>query len=140
MSSWSVPLDRLAQRAQAQFEDVARMATFNLFRAVILKSPVGNPDLWQTPAPPGYVGGRFRSNWNVSYGNPDYAYTTSTNIARGDVEAAKALTLPVGGVVYLSNGLPYARELEYGYSTQTPLGMIRTSVAEFNQFVDRALA
>ena len=140
MSSWSVPLERLVQQTQAQFETVVRQVTFNLFRDVVLKSPIGNPDLWKTPPPPGYVGGRFRANWNVSYAAQDYSYTDSTNIARSETEIAKALTLPVGGVVYLSNGLPYARKLEYGYSTQTPLGMIRTSVADFNRFVDRALS
>ena len=140
MSKWSVPLDRLAEKAAADVEQVVRKATFDLFRAVILKSPVGNPDLWKSPAPPGYVGGRFRANWNVSYGSPDYTFTESTNISRGEREPSKALSLPVGGVVYLSNGLPYARELEFGYSTQTPLGMIRTSVVEFNRFVDKAFA
>ena len=126
MSSWSVPLDRLAQRAQAQFEDVARKATYDLFRAVVLKSPVDT--------------GRFRSNWNVTASVPSFTYSESTNVSRADSETLKALTLPVGGVVYLSNGLPYANRLEYGYSNQAPSGMIRTSVADFNRFVDRALA
>ena len=126
MSSWSVPLDRLAQRAQAQFEDVARKATYDLFRAVVLKSPVDT--------------GRFRSNWNVTASIPSFTYSESTNASRADSETLKALTLPVGGVVYLSNGLPYANRLEYGYSNQAPSGMIRTSVADFNRFVDRALA
>jgi len=126
VSSWSVPLDRLAQRAQAQFEDVARKATYDLFRAVVLKSPVDT--------------GRFRSNWNVTASVPSFTYSESTNVSRADSETLKALTLPVGGVVYLSNGLPYANRLEYGYSNQAPSGMIRTSVADFNRFVDRALA
>ena len=126
MSSWSVPLDRLAQRAQAQFEDVARKATYDLFRAVVLKSPVDT--------------GRFRSNWNVTASVPSFTYSESTNASRADSETLKALTLPVGGVVYLSNGLPYANRLEYGYSNQAPSGMIRTSVADFNRFVDRALS
>ena len=126
MSSWSVPLDRLAQRAQAQFEDMARKATYDLFRTVVLKSPVDT--------------GRFRSNWNVTASVPSFTYTESTNASRADSETLKALTLPVGGVVYLSNGLPYVNGLAYGYSNQAPDGMIRTSVADFNRFVDRALA
>lgn len=141
MSKWTVPIDRLAKQAGDRAFDAIRQATYQLFTSVVFKSPIGNPDLWKSPPPPGYVGGRFRSNWNVTYGAPDYTYTDSTNISRGEREPLKALTLPVGGIVYLSNGLPYAQRLEYGYSKeQTPLGMIRTSVAEFNQFVDRALA
>ena len=126
MSSWSVPLDRLTQRLQGQCEDVARKATYDLFRAVVLKSPVDT--------------GRFRSNWNVTASAPNFTYSETVKPSRSDSETSKALTLPVGGVVYLTNGLPYANRLEYGYSNQAPAGMIRTSVAEFNRFVDRALA
>lgn len=125
MSKWSIPLDRLAARATASITDVARKATADVFRAVVLKSPVDT--------------GRFRSNWNVSVAAPDFTFTGSTKSNRGLTEAAKALTLPVGGVVFISNGLPYANRLEYGYSKQAPQGMIRTSVIEFRQFVDRSL-
>lgn len=125
MSKWSIPLDRLAANATASITDVARKATADVFRAVVLKSPVDT--------------GRFRSNWNVSVAAPDFTFTDSTNSNRGLTEAARALTLPVGGVVFISNGLPYANRLEYGYSKQAPQGMIRTSVIEFRQFVDRSL-
>lgn len=126
MSKWSVPLDRLAQQTGVKIETVARKATFDLFRAVVLKSPVDT--------------GRFRANWNVSYGTSDVTFSDSINQGRATSEVSKALTLPIGGVVFLSNGLPYANRLEYGYSQQAPSGMIRTSVVEFTRFVDKALA
>lgn len=116
MARWSIPMDTLAARAKTDVETVARKLTLDLFRSVVLKSPVDT--------------GRFRANWNVSYGTPDYSVTQSVDKNRGLTEASKALTLPIGGVQYISNGLPYARPLEYGWSKQAPAGMVRLSVIE----------
>jgi hypothetical protein len=124
-NAWSIPLDRLAQRAQLELTTVARKVTFDLFREVVLRSPVDT--------------GRFRANWNVTYGSPNYGVSNSTAQARGFGEAAKALTLPVGGLVYLANGLQYAAPLEFGSSKQAPQGMVRLSVQRVNDFVARAI-
>ena len=119
--SWSIPLDRLAKKAGANIELVARKSTADLFAAVVRRSPVDT--------------GRFRANWNVSYGAADYTTSDSTDQVRGTTQALKALTLPIGGVVFLSNGLVYSRRLEYGYSQQAPAGMVRISAAEFSSYV-----
>lgn len=126
MSKFSIPLDRLAERYNAKLEQVVRQSTFQLFNAVQLRSPVDT--------------GRFRGNWNVSYNAPDFVTTPSTNANRAAIEVQKALTLPVGGITYMSNGLPYARRLEYGYSKQAPQGMVRISVREFRDYVRKAIA
>lgn len=150
MSEWSIPLDKLADKYKADLEQVARKSTFDLFNAVNLRTPVDT--------------GRFRANWNVSYNAPDYAITESTNQSRANSEISKVLSLPVGGVIYLCNGLPYGRHLEYGlypspvkrgtynkktksyeirssngYSKQAPSGMIRISVREYRDYVNRAI-
>lgn len=173
-SRWSIPLESLVEKTKLQLDTVARKATLDLFSAVVLRSPVGNPDLWEANqeaafnreaarafaevdgkrapsakklrkdfpnvAGKGYVGGRFRANWNVSYGTPDDSVTESTVKGRADAEAAKALTLPVGGVVFMTNGLPYAKRLEYeGWSSQAPAGMVRISALQFGDYVREAL-
>lgn len=125
MSGWSIPLDKLAARAGLGLETVARKATLQLFQAVVLRSPVDT--------------GRFRANWNVSYGAPLETTTSSTDKGRADIETAKALTLPIGGVQYLSNGLPYANRLEFGYSKQAPSGMVRLAAQEFSAYVQKAI-
>ncbi|MCC7267883.1 MAG: hypothetical protein IT546_11155 [Caulobacteraceae bacterium] len=43
----------------------------------------------------------------------------------------------IGHVHYLFNAVPYARRLEYGSSLQAPNGMVRITIAEFQQMVDR---
>lgn len=123
---WSQDLQELANRTGLRMDTVIRKATFDLFRSVALKSPVDT--------------GRFRANWNVTYGAPDLTTTESNNQARAVQQAQRALTLPVGGVVTMSNGLPYARRLEYGYSRQAPYGMVRYSVLEYRRFLLRAIS
>jgi hypothetical protein len=125
MAAWSQDIVTLAKRANLSIDTAIRKATFDLFRSVILKSPVDT--------------GRFRANWNFAVGSADYAVTESTTQSRGLQEAAKALETPSGGVVTLANGLPYARRLEHGYSRQAPVGMVRLSVLEYRKFLLRAL-
>ena len=100
--------------------------------------------------------GRFRANTNVSYGTPDTTVTNSTDQTRAQRELDKVMTLPICGVMYITNALPYARTLEYGlypnppktptgktvngYSKQTPQGMFRISAMRFNDYVQRAIS
>jgi Bacteriophage HK97-gp10, putative tail-component len=125
VGKWSIPIDKLAAKSKASIETVVRRSTYEVFRKVILSSPVDT--------------GRFRANWNVSYQALDTATTESTSAGRAQIEVNKALTLPVGGVVYLTNGLPYARRLEYGYSSQAPAGMVRIAAAQFASAVNKAI-
>jgi hypothetical protein len=141
MSGWTIPLDKLAEKVQLDLETVARKSTMDVFTAVALRSPVDT--------------GRFRANWNVSYGAPDLSVTDSTDSARAVTEARKALTLPVGGVVYMCNSLPYAPVIEYGlypnppknptgktvggYSRQAPQGVVRVTAVEYNDYVQKAI-
>jgi len=42
----------------------------------------------------------------------------------------------VGQTVYLLNNLPYSVPLEYGHSKKAPQGMVRMTLARFQQIVD----
>lgn len=88
-------------------------------------------------APKGYVGGRFRANWNTSVGAPIEATTEKV-----DPTGASAISDVVkymggaGKVTYLCNALPYAERLEYeGWSHQAPAGMVRVSMARIGEIV-----
>lgn len=141
MSGFSIPLDQLAAKLKLELDTVVRKSTLDVFSAVVRRSPVGNPDAWKSAAPKGYVGGRFRANWNCSQGEPDLSTTDSTGQQRGSDEAQKALTFASGGVVYFTNSLPYAYRLENeGWSKQAPAGMVKVTVTEFDQYVRAAIA
>lgn len=141
MARFSIPLAQLAERMKLDLDTVVRKSTVQVFDAVVKKTPVDT--------------GRARANWNVSRGAPDSTATASTNQARAATEVQKALAEPAGGVVYLANGLPYARVLEYGeypnppkggkgktaggFSRQAPAGMVRISAVEFSDYVQRVV-
>jgi len=89
-----------------------------------------------------YVGGRFRANWHLSIGVVE-------NVTFDDVDPSGAETIAAlvaaisdftaGQMVYLINNLPYAIPLEFGHSTQAPSGMVRVTVARFQQIVQEAI-
>jgi hypothetical protein len=110
----------------------------------VLRTPVGNPDLWKSKPPKGYVGGRLRANWTVSIGVPDTTTTDAIDQSgEGTINAGRAVidTADTTQAIYMTNSLPYAVSIEYGHSgVQAPAGMVRVSVADFQAFVDKAAA
>lgn len=89
-----------------------------------------------------YVGGRFRGNWQFSIDSPadgvldqiDPSGNVSIAVLRTQVQS-----LTIGQTAYLVNNLPYAVPLEYGHSKQAPGGMVRITLARFQQIVDEAI-
>lgn len=89
-----------------------------------------------------YVGGRFRGNWMFSIGAPDNATTDETDPSGRKSTArivAGAIEFKAGDIAYITNSLPYAIPLEFGHSKQAPGGMVRVTVARFQQIVLEAI-
>lgn len=90
-------------------------------------------ETYKLAAGKGYVGGRFRANWQFGVGSADTTTTEGTDangnatLARlkGAIDGAK-----IGGTWIVSNSLPYAKRLEYGWSKQAPAGMVRLTAQE----------
>lgn len=144
---FALSVSNWTKKAQANADEVLRAVTIALLNNVVVRSPVGNPDLWKGDKygfirpPTGYVGGRFRANWQVTIGSP----------AEGTIEAVDPIgQIPIlsaqtviadarcGPTIYIVNNLPYAIRLEYGWSKQAPAGMVRLAAIEFQQIVDNA--
>lgn len=153
MAQWSIPFDEIAKKQKLEIATVVREFAILAFSRVIMRSPVDT--------------GRFRANWNISYGSPDTntsAITDPSGAGKLAAVNAAVLSFPIGGVFYLCNSLPYARVLEYGeypdppirgsqkrgedeptihvvggYSKQAPRGMVRVVAAEMKSSVDRLL-
>ena len=90
----------------------------------------------------GYVGGRFRGNWQFSIDSPATEALDRID-ASGSVTIAELMAqvqaLTIGQTAYIVNNLSYAIPLEYGHSTQAPAGMVRVTLANFQRIVDEAI-
>lgn len=135
-------LSKFILKAGNRVDTVTRKIVIDLGTAIVLRTPVGNPSQWQSPAPPGYVGGRARANWQYGNGDipegvldtVDLGGNTTVNRIIGNVKAS-----PAASVHWIANNLPYIKPLEEGWSNQAPQGMVRLSVLEFEQVVRNAV-
>lgn len=99
----------------------------------VMRTPVGNPDLWVSNPPKGYVGGTARGNWQIGHGVipagpiPRVAKQAEEvmNAEVGNALAAKPFT-----ITYVTNNVPYIIYLEAGTSTQAPRGMVSVGLQE----------
>lgn len=142
---WSKDLKKLARKRNIDAEKLVRASVIQAANVAIIKSPVGNPDLWvwNHPElgyvdyvawkgyPDGYVGGQFRANWRISLDMVDYAIKERTNFRVVPQEVAAGLSgFKMGQAITFSNPMPYGPRLEYdAWSTQAPDGMVRPAVA-----------
>lgn len=134
--SFSADLDKFIKKTNQKADKVYRAIGLQMFGQIMERTPVGNPDLWKTTAPPaGYVGGRLRANWQTTLSSPANGEldVTSEHIAQAQ------LTATVNGVtirdtIFFTNNLPYAASIEHGHSlTQAPQGMVKITLTEFEQ-------
>lgn len=112
--------------------------------SLIIKSPVGDPALWERGrAPKGYQGGRFRANWQYGEGEINGVTTNAIDPDGGatlDKIVGSIGNKPAGKVHYLTNSLPYAIALELGHSRkQAPYGMVTLTAIEFTSMVQVSL-
>lgn len=139
--SFELDLKAFAEKTSAKANAVVRKIVIDVGTALVLKSPVGDADYWQHPAPPGYVGGRFRANWQYGLSSP--VLTTSEKIdpeGGATIQGIVGKVKPdaAGEVHYITNSLPYADRLEHGWSRQAPQGMVGLTVLEYGPIVEAA--
>lgn len=123
---------------------MVRRVAFAVDRALVLGTPVGNPDLWKANNQPkkirrgakgyagkGYVGGRARANWIPTLNVP---FNGTVGRQDGQGAATIGLLAPVsaafklGDTVWISNNLPYIEALNNGHSTQAPAGFVELAI------------
>jgi len=142
--SFALDLRAFVAKAKAAPAQVVRKVSIDLLTATVLRTPVGNPDLWKSKPPAGYVGGRLRANWTVSLVEPDNTTSDATDqTGQSTISRGSAVIGEADGIkdICITNSLPYAIPIEYGHSgVQAPQGMVRVTVQEFQQYVDKAAA
>lgn len=137
--SFSLDLSKATKAIQGDATRMLRGTLFRISGDIIKGTPVGNPTLWKNPPPPGYVGGSLRGAWQASVGAPN----TVVKNTKDDDGAATIADMSnmvfkwvPGEVFYLTNPLPYALRVEYGWSTQRPQGMVRVAVMQAQKILD----
>lgn len=151
---FGVDLAAFAAKAEANAHAVVRSVVDKIDEELLYMSPVGDKETWAAnieratrglpPLPPGYVGGRFRANWQYSHTSPATGTIDAKDTSRdGQATAAKNMAkIPekAGGMIhYIMNNLPYAQVLEDGHSkNQAPNGMVGLTVIKFQGIVGAA--
>ncbi|ATE85635.1 putative tail protein [Salmonella phage St162] len=129
MSKFTLDIQAFVAKAKKNPETVMRAVSLKLFSAIIKSSPVDT--------------GRFRGNWQTTGATP------ATGLVAGvDTTGNKAVnnastyigSAPNWYEFTLTNNLPYAERLEYGWSKQAPTGMIRVNIARFNTLLTEEAA
>ena len=151
-TNFALDISNFVAHANQNIERLIRKTVFELWHKIDYASPVGDADYWkgrQRPdgtwtgvnPPPGYVGGRFRANWQYGNGtapngeieNPDPRGSATRSRIKSQIDSS-----PAFAVHYLVNNLPYAEAIENGHSWhQAPHGVVAVSIAEFPALVGR---
>lgn len=127
-----------------RFNNELRQDPANLNKAGRLRKGLKVNDSMDLVSGKGYVGGRFRGNWQVTFGTKALGLLPDID-PQGDSTIANAngvlLTFTSDvGTIWAVNNLPYGPRLEFeGWSSQAPSGMVRVSVNEFQQYVNRVV-
>lgn len=131
--SFEMQLRKFVEQTQDDFAEFQQAVTLSIAAGVIEMSPVGDPTYWQSSPPAGYVGGRFRGNWQFSTGAPAPGELPDIDPNGAKTKAriqTGVLQFKPGEVGYIVNNLPYGQRLEYqGWSNQAPAGMVRVTMA-----------
>lgn len=141
--AFTLDLSKFVEKAQGNAEAVVKKVGLDMLAKVVDRSPVGNPDLWKGDGPAGYVGGRFRGNWQVTFDVPAREEIARVDAAGSATNAAGAAVLATyrSGInsVWLANNVPYSYDLEMGHSSQAPQGVAGVTATEFQTYVNQAV-
>lgn len=124
MSKFTLDIQAFVAKAKKNPETVMRSVTLKLFSAIIKASPVDS--------------GRFRGNWQTTGVTPATGLIAGVD-PTGNTAVNSAATFitnaPGWDTFTLTNNLPYAERLEYGWSKQAPIGFVRINIARFNSLL-----
>ena len=134
-------LEQFEVKTVIKGREALQKISMDLFKSVILMSPVGNPDLWKHPVR-GYVGGRFKGNWQAGINSAPSGVLDDEDATGKKDEGGPTIGKMIGTIngkasegdaIYLVNNLPYAQRLEGGWShRQAPNGMVALSIQKFD--------
>lgn len=105
-------------KAMAQSEAKIKKAFIGLSTDIIMDTPV--------------LSGRLKNNWMVSKNIPSNETTSETG--NQSINRVSSFSFKLGDTIYLTNNLPYALRIEYGYSKKSPNGMTRKNIIKWSKY------
>lgn len=129
MGSFALDVSKFVAKANKNVDTVVRSVSIKLFSAIIKASPVDT--------------GRFRMNWQTSGAEERTGLVVGVDPTGGaTINSATTFITnsPTARQFTLTNNLPYAERLEYGWSQQAPVGMVRVNVMRFQSLINEEAA
>lgn len=126
--SFEAEYDRATNIVINANEKVIRAAALELFKAIIVPTPVKT--------------GRLRGNWQASINSPrtseladvDSSETGGPTILKGE-EATRGYSIK--DTIYFTNNLPYAEVIEFGGLNRRPFAMVRNALKIFGPALEK---
>lgn len=145
--TFSLNLSEYIKKTKVDLDTAVRAIVINVDSRIIDKSPVGDRERWAEnidrrarglkPLPKGYIGGRFRGNWQLGLNVIPTLIDTERIDAAGNVTIESHLEMlasyKAGDTVYIVNNLPYAQRIEEGWSSAAPAGVVGLTLIEFSK-------
>lgn len=119
-------------RADDKFSDVVSGTVIRATNAIVDLSPVDT--------------GRFKANWQVTANTPAAQSLNDYDQLGGETKSALARQARAVArskatkVIYITNRLDYAAELEYGASNQAPSGVLGVVQARLGRYFEESVA
>lgn len=127
MATFETAFKNINSLSAEKLDKVVRGASFELFKNIVYDTAVDS--------------GRARNNWILTIDNTTDDKTDSVDksgnkaIQKASIEVNKKL----GKYIYIQNNLPYILRLEYGWSKQSPNGMVRQNILRMNTLLKKAI-
>lgn len=121
--SLGADLRKIAKKRKQSVQQVYSSVMFDMANQIITMSPKDT--------------GAFQANWLAALNVGDYSYDKSqTNVSAVDGRLTATLaSLTTNTDFYFTNSMPYAEQLENGYSDQAPVGMVKVTINDFSSIV-----
>lgn len=126
--SFAAQLQAFGDLVQEEADQVFRIVATEVGQSVINLTPVDT--------------GRALSNWNAGINSPDDTYRETEDPMDSQTSsrlAGEFSALKFGDTAYVTNATPHIPFLEYGSSKQAPHGMVRVTLAKFDNIVQDAV-
>lgn len=123
--SLGADLRKIAKKKKQTLNQAYSSIMFDLANQIITMSPKDT--------------GAFQANWLAALNSGDYTFDKAkTNVSEADGRLTATLgSLTTDKNFFFTNSLPYAQKLEDGHSEQAPSGVVRITINDYPQIVDK---